>query len=179
MLIHASVFSVETRRTGTVPFDIHLHPNSGPSGTPVIYTVPDGVIYNGVIYAAALDLGPGSHSNSARVASFDPAVDDSSGTEACEANNLAQGIRSFINTMKLIDVSKFRTQLKIRLTTAEQVAKLRLRPSLLTCCHLCRPCLEHRLTSCCATDCVDQGACMVRRSTDWFIRDGCSLRICT
>ena len=136
MLIHASVFSVETRRTGTVPFDIHLHPNSGPSGTPVICTVPDGVIYNGVIYAAALDLGPGSHSNSARVASFEPAVDDSSGTEACQANNLAQGISSFINTMKLIDVSKFRTQLKIRLTTAEQVAKLRLRPSLLTCCHL-------------------------------------------
>ena len=33
MLIHASVSGVETRRTGTAPFDIHLNPNSGPSGT--------------------------------------------------------------------------------------------------------------------------------------------------
>ena len=122
MLIHASVSSVETRRTGTVSFDIHLNPNSGPSGT-----LP--VIIHGVIYTPAFDLRPGSHSNSAGVASFDPAVDDSSGTEACQANNLAQGgISSFINTMKLIDVSKFRTQLQIRLTTAEQVAKLRLCP---------------------------------------------------
>jgi hypothetical protein len=63
----------------------------------------------------------GSHPNSAGFASFDPAVDDSSDTEACQANNVFAPL-SLVNTMKLMDVSKFRTQLKMRLTTAEQVA---------------------------------------------------------
>ena len=54
-------------------------------------------------------------------ASFDPAVDDSSDTEACQANNLAQYISSIVNTIKLLDVSKLRKELKIRLRAAEQV----------------------------------------------------------
>ena len=65
-----------------------------------------------------------SLSNSAEVANFDPAVDDSSDTETSQANNLAQCISSFVNTMKLIDASNLRTQQKPRLTTAEQVAAL-------------------------------------------------------
>ena len=67
----------------------------------------------------------GSHPNSAGFASFDPAVDDSSDAEACQANNVFAPL-SFVNTMKLMDISKFRKKLKIGLTTTEQVAQTRL-----------------------------------------------------
>ena len=146
MLIHASVFSVETRRTGTVPFDVHLNPNSGLialslalllcSDRVLTLTVLSRVCYNS--YTVLAPKGCDSpqiwrysahmfslivccHSNSAGVASFYPAVDDNPDTKVRQVNNLAECISSMINSMKLLDVSKFRTQPKARLRAAEQV----------------------------------------------------------
>ena len=61
------------------------------------------------------------HSNSAGVASFYPAVNDNPDTEVRQVNNLAENLRSMINTAKLLDVSNVRTQPKARLRAAEQV----------------------------------------------------------
>ena len=151
---------VETRRTGTAPFDVHLNPNSGLialslalllcSDRVLTLTVLSRVCYKSytvlapkVLIFVTLSnflivlsiLCPPSHhatclwdcnvslivcchSNSAGVASFYPAVDDNPDTKV---NNLAECISSMVNSMKLLDVSKFRTQPKARLRAAEQV----------------------------------------------------------